>query len=632
MLRVLLPALAAAALIGAAPASAACTIPVKAGKRTVCGVAPKAAGAPVAKLPAPKLGKRFTGAHKRKLASRSARKLDRLLDRELRKRATGAVAARARIAAAGDCAGAPEIPRSEAPRMIDGMRTTISGGAWGRAGTPAEGTTVTIEATDGKGLTFGRTERSCVSWDGCPDADGVVRGQYVQVWEERQTVRADGVTATIVKGYRATAELTAHVGDDAKAKGFGYVVDGVMQVRGDVRKDGKVISHAPTRTHRIHATRSGIDRDGGGGSRTAPVARGPQGARMSADEARGLGAIVGLADSFISVTGAERLMEAEHNWYAAMKCLAIELSPAAPEVEPHQKLPVEIRVKAADGSAAAVPYSAMPADGAVGPATGTTPATVTWTAGSELDKGTFPTFTVTSVSKRGRAEATHYAKAAVEAHRFALELVGVSRYDWTHNGEAHRSTGTDSECNSTTVASGFQQVAFSTLPGEDGSAAATADGQVWLAAPRLDAVITQQGSHVTTNSGKLSTCNGTVAWDASGCGSARMPDIYPDFTWEDGRLSIAFEQYRPPGFTCPLVQPEYGDVVEPGLVDGLTADLPLAALRDTGRKEIIVNADVKQLGHEDCDSPDSPGCDAEASYATDAVKSFGWTLVLKRQG
>jgi hypothetical protein len=429
--------------IAAAPAAAAkpsaCKagqLQVKQGKRTACKAvkaaerAPAAAARAVTPKPAA-LRKRAPRRVRAKLPVRQAKRLDAAV----RKAAARATLSHARIAAAADCSAAPTSAREGADATSEGVRVSAQLGDWRGSGGATNGFSNQIRAELGKGA-MTQTHKECTSWDTCPDAQGTVRGTYHVTYAYRLEAKADGMKLSVRTTISVDADLVGHVGGNGRVTTFDYVASGYGEVRAQAFHDGKLVAHFPATTIRTRYTAAGLDPRAemrGLNPKGEVVARGPRGSQLNGDAKRDVdmaSMLYVLSDITARGAAGRALLKAEANWYDAAACLDVAFDPPSAQVKPGQKLPVGVKVKAKDGAEVVASYDATPVDGAVGPPTGTTAATVTWTAPNQLDDGPFPTFKVVAVSNRGRAIGTHMAEAAKEHGWWAITFTG--------NGEYHR--------------------------------------------------------------------------------------------------------------------------------------------------------------------------------------------------
>lgn len=462
LLPILLAALLAAALAAltapVAPAAQTCrsgTFAVRVERRgkarTVCASARGRAGTPAqltarlrAQVRTPRQLRAALPARWRvRLPLAKLAKVDRLLDRAATARLRGwtvpaRTSATARAAASGGANACNERPTFEIDpvRSSDGaVRAVSSGGGWVAGSGSTSGRLVIVDADAGNGARAVQTTKDCISWDPCPDANGIVHGTYEYTLKEEYTATAREGNARFGSIVSVTARLTARVGDDARVTTYDWDADGRAEHFGSVSVGGRVVRHVPTRITRVHVRVRGVDPRERGGSLRDPyaAARGNKGA-ITAEELPAAQAIYGLATEVVRGTAGEALLEAESHWYRG-KCLTAVFDPVEPEVTPGQRVDVAIAVKTADGRPAEVPLEVTPHDGAVGPPRGRSPMTVTWTAPQQLDRGVFTTFEVTSTSKRGRLEDYHTAKAARDAPRFRMTFSGEGSYSRHEMGD-----------------------------------------------------------------------------------------------------------------------------------------------------------------------------------------------------
>jgi hypothetical protein len=430
--------------IGVAPAAAAkpavCKagqLQVKQGKRAACkAVNAKAATAPAtaARALAPKpaaLRKRTPKRLRAKLPVRQAKRLDAAV----RNAAARASLATARLAAASDCSGDPSRSDGGAAKTAEGVKVTAQMGDWRGAGGATDGFTNQIRAELGKGA-MTQAVKECVSWDTCPDAQGNVHGTFELTVSVALEAQADGMRAVIRTTMTVEADLVGHVGGNGRVTVFDYTADGYGEIRAQAFKGGKLVAHIPASTVRTRYTARGLDPRGemrGLNPKGQVQSRGPRGSQLNGDAARDYEMAAQLyvwSDITVRNSAGRSLLKAEANWYDNAACLDVVFDPPSAKVKPGRQLPVGVKVKAKDGAEVAAAYDAQPVDGAVGPPTGTTAATVTWTAPNQLDDGVFPTFKVVAVSNRGRAIGTHTAQKAEEN--------GWWRITFTGSGDYHR--------------------------------------------------------------------------------------------------------------------------------------------------------------------------------------------------
>lgn len=346
--------------------------------------------------------------------------------------ATAALAPRgARIAAAGAtaCSDDPTFTVDPMRETKGGVTATASGGGWVAGSGSTAGRLVVIDADAGRGVRGVQTTKDCISWDPCPDANGIVHGTYEYTVKEENSARLeDGTVAKLFSIVTVTARLTARVGDDARVISFDWDGDGRTENGGGASRGGRSVAHVPTRITRVHVRVRGVNPRDGKAPLASPygTARGNKGA-ITAAELPIAQALYGLLTEVVRPTAAKALLEAESNWYRG-KCLSAVFDPASPEVTPGQRLPVTIRVRAADGGEAQVPLELTPYDGAVGPPTGTAPLSVVYTAPQQLDRAPFTAFEVTSTSKRGRLEDFYVVRPAQEAPRYRVVFSGEGSY------------------------------------------------------------------------------------------------------------------------------------------------------------------------------------------------------------
>ena len=547
------------------------------------------------------------------------------------------LAPRAAASAAATCGDAPDrlIPRETSRR--DGLAVTVSGGRWGGSNGPISGQR-TETVVEGGGVTVTRTQLDCVHWQQCPAADGALAGGARAVWEERRVAEIAGVGRVVVLArHELTARTTARVGADARAGGYDLVADTVTTIAYEERlADGRLFARAPTRTYRLHTVIDGLDprAHGGGGRERARVARGPKGDRLDPDGARALLGFDAIANESLLRDGAARaLLAAERNWYDRQACARLAVTTATPVVASGDRVEASARLTAADGEAAASGRYEI-AWGAGTPGSGALPGAFALTV-PERQPGRYTAAHVVATSPAGCAEADLELEVRAAPPRYRVSISGRQRFDWSYDSVDRYRIGTDAACDVHAVGSGHEQLLFATRGGDEGGAELIG-GEVSIApGGMLSAVFTRQGELTTSSSGPGQNCGGTVHEEASGCAAeAAMPDLAPRLEWEAGRLTLALEQYRPPALEpCPLRFPSYGRALDPSLVDASTVALPAARLA-AGEQRIELRGSFPFAGHEDCDSPDAPGCTNDGStqqrYDIDATKLLEWTIVLER--
>jgi hypothetical protein len=347
--------------------------------------------------------------------------------------ATGPVA---HAATAGDCSK-PPTPSGDgaSTRDVEGAKVTTSGGSWGQPDGATWGTTATVRgevASKGAKGSQTQTTKECVSWDTCPDAEGNVTGTWEFSFEIVMQGTQDGMAFTGRVSATNTAKLTGHAGADGRVKTFDWDAEGTILGRGEVRQDGKVVKVKVGPSVRVRSRQAGADpRNGGAAPGTPNVGGwGLNGSVLdgSLDGALdGARSLVGAQLDLLPRNAAKALLAAEKVWYDDAACLDVAFDPQPAVVEPNAKVPVAVKVRAKDGADVEAAYDAQPVDGAVGPPAGTTPATITWTAPGQLDDGTFETFRVVAVSKRGRALGTHTARGQ-KGHWWRVTYEGAGEY------------------------------------------------------------------------------------------------------------------------------------------------------------------------------------------------------------
>jgi hypothetical protein len=264
----------------------------------------------------------------------------------------------------------------------------------------------------------------------------VVHGTFELLVGVTLEAEGDGMKVAIRSTLKIEADLVGRVGGDGRVTTFDYVAGGYGELRAQAFHKGKLVAYFPASTVRTRYTASGLDPRAdlrGLNPKGEVIARGPRGSQLNGDARRDLEMASQLyvwSDITVRNSAGQALLKAEANWYDNAACLDVVFDPPSAKVKPGQKLPVGVKVKAKDGAEVAAAFDATPVDGAVGPPTGTTAATVTWTAPNQLDDGPFPTFKVVAVSNRGRAIGTHMAEAAEENGWWTITFTG--------NGEYHR--------------------------------------------------------------------------------------------------------------------------------------------------------------------------------------------------
>jgi hypothetical protein len=429
--------------IGAAPSAAAAKpackagqLQVKQGKRTACkAVKAKATTAPLtaARAAAPKpaaLRKRAPKRLRAKIPVRQAKRLDAAVRKVA---AQASLAAARRPAAASDCASAPTRSGDGTQTTENGVKVTGQVGDWRGTDGATSGFSNQIRAELGKGA-MATTVKECTSWDTCPDASGNVHGSYELVVIVALEAQDKDMKAVIRSKLTVEADLVGHVGGDGRVKTYDYTADGYGEVRAQAFKGGKLVAHVPASTVRTRYAANGLDPRAemrGLNPKGSVTARGPHGSQLNGDAKRDVEMVSQLyvwSDISVRNHAGDALLKAEVNWYDNGACLDVVFDPPTAKVKPGQQLPVGVKVKAKDGAEVAASYDATPADGAVGPPTGTTAATVTWTAPNQLDDGVFPTFKIVAVSNRGRALGTHTAQKAEENGWWRITFTGTGEY------------------------------------------------------------------------------------------------------------------------------------------------------------------------------------------------------------
>ena len=364
-------------------------------------------------------GADMRGALPRRLRKRFPLATVRRVEQAVARRSGMARAAtRARMASAGDCSTPPAPGPAGGPQTDNGATVTTSGGSWGRPGGATWGVTATVTAEHSKGgasATQSRTTKTCVSWDTCPDAEGRVAGTGEFALEQAMTAEQGGLRVTTRTTLRATVKMVAHVGGDGRVKTFDWNAEGTAMSRGEARQNGKVVKVEVGPTVRVVLSEAGVDPRGGGVdlSRVQYRAWGAGGSVLDGTAEAALAGVEGVAAGSVLVAGdaSKALLGAERVWYDEAACLDVVFDPQPAQAEPNAQIPVGMKVRAKDGQDVEAAFALEAIHGSVAPATGTTPATATWTAPGELPEGRFPTFDVVAVSKRGRALGTHTARA-----------------------------------------------------------------------------------------------------------------------------------------------------------------------------------------------------------------------------
>jgi hypothetical protein len=348
-------------------------------------------------------------------------------------RATAARRVTARTAAAGDCS-APYKPGPDGVKIErDGVTMTGTGGTWGTEGGPTAGKEYVLHAAVGDNASMERHQKDCVSWDTCPDADGLVHGEYHYVYEETRAAEAKGIKMTIKASMKMSAKLVGHVGADGRVTTFDWDGEGTGTTRTEVRENGRLIKLVPHETVRVAMHQTGADPRNGGKGPQLPSFRvwGLNGALLDGTAGAGYDlakALILHMTVDVGPSAAKGLLAAEKVFYDQAACLDVVFDPQPANATPNAKIPVSVKVKAKDGAEVAASYDAQPVDGAVGPPTGTTPATVTWTAPDKVQRGPFETFKVVAVSKRGRAIGTHTARGPEKGKWWTVTIAGTGDY------------------------------------------------------------------------------------------------------------------------------------------------------------------------------------------------------------
>lgn len=627
---------------------------LKVGKKTTCVKPAKAAAAATLdRLAASQLRQRVAKLpkrHRKAFSAKATAKLRAIADRQLQQRATAARvrAARlpvARTAAAGPsgCAGQPDRTTTGETTQQDGASVTPSASAWDGNGM-SSGSLATATIVKGP-LTYTKEEKKCVAWDGCPDADGILHGTYE--WSERETY-VGKIGGDVVKQHSVmsiSAELTAHVGDDARVKTYDYAMDGVMEFGGEVRQQGKRLQHVPTQVFRIRASRAGLDprvEDSDGWANASGVARGPKGDRIPAPFLKGLVSLVQLAEVYLQDQASTALLNSEHHFNDEAACLPVTTSPGSSKAEPSQRVPVEVTIKDTKGAELALPFKVAVAAGSTDPTSATSKATVNWTA-PEDRKQAAGGFTVTHTSKRGVARGSFDAAWADKPPKFVLALEFSSKYSWEYTHDHESNVGTDSECVTHIKGNGFQQLFLDTIAYDEGGTAELYEGTFPLFTVKpLTGTMTRSGQVNTTRTGPASYCQpASSTAPTDGCVSVFSKDTPAYLSWQqDGSVKLELSNWREPDFPgdCPLWTPDYGnEPLHPDLdaTSLSTTKLSLADLKDPSKKVLTVKGELYGRGHEDCVSEGNGGCgdDPKTSrvrYAIDAWSELEWTLTLKR--
>jgi len=370
--------------------------------------------------------------------TKADRALDRAVARRLARWTVPAAASAARASAAGGgadaCAAQPTFQIDPVRSSDRGVTAVTTGGGWAAGSGSTAGRLVVVDADAGNGVRATQTTKDCISWDPCPDANGIVHGTYEYLLKEEYRANVRGSTARMASVVAVTAKLTARVGDDARVMRFDWDADGRGEHTASATVDGR-LQHVPTRITRVHVRVRGVDPRNAKAPLDTPygAARGNKGAIVAA-ELPVAQALYQLATEVVRADAAKALLEAESNWYRG-KCLTAVFDPVEPEVTPGQRVDVRIAVRAADGAEAQVPLELVPYDGAVGPPTGTAPMAATWTAPQQLDDGPFTAFEVDSTSKRGRLEAFYVVKPARAAPSFRVTFSGEGSYSRHEMGD-----------------------------------------------------------------------------------------------------------------------------------------------------------------------------------------------------
>ncbi len=247
----------------------------------------------------------------------------------------------------------------------------------------------------------------------CPDASGIVTGDWRMLIGDTVTGSVGGEFGSVAFDHRADAKITARVGDDARLKTYDYVGDLEVQVR-PKDEDGR---EYPS-TFRVHFSQQEIDPRAGLGetpqdilkafSSTQIAVRGPQGETQQAfDGTLGL-LLMSLMMLRTDVNAA--LIEAEKGWYEQEKCVRIDAGATPAEVDPGGAVLVDVAARSTvDGSAitpATIVAGHSPCgyieEGAFSPTTTTSPGQVTVTDTGTWERGSDYGLCFSVTSKRGR--------------------------------------------------------------------------------------------------------------------------------------------------------------------------------------------------------------------------------------
>jgi hypothetical protein len=276
--------------------------------------------------------------------------------------------------------------------------------------TPTQVLTTEAEASekvDGATLTVKTTVKRTISYDACPDADGVAHGTYEERKVERKDVVKGSERAFVEIHTNSRAVATAQVGDDALIASATY--DGTL----DVEVRAKAI---PTRRYLMTWTapaelpngpparfETALQRDPA--AALAGNYRGPKGARLTDDELQGLASLRAGVQLLLEDSLKDVLRQMEHSWNEMGHCLDVVLDPPSAAMAQGETKTFTAIAKAKDGTPVGGATKAIMSGGDV------TPETTTMTPGVPLkfdvtmgDKEK-AYFIVDVTSKRGLASA-----------------------------------------------------------------------------------------------------------------------------------------------------------------------------------------------------------------------------------
>jgi hypothetical protein len=259
----------------------------------------------------------------------------------------------------------------------------------------------------------------------CPNAAGNVPGEHTYRLASSTVTRsslAPGVSLVMRQESGWDATLEGHVGDDARLKDFKYSATGFDEVQAHLEHSasGTLMHHFPTQVERFTLARARIDPHHPSPSGDEIFthgswnARGPKGSVFTPTEREASAEFVALADQEIAQRGAKALLAAEADWYGTQDfggmCLNAEFTPSTLDLLSGQSAGIAARVRHAFEHVE-VPIRLKTEVG--GPCTGTispaaaktapsTPAQLTYTAGSCAQPVAKGSFSVEGTSKRGR--------------------------------------------------------------------------------------------------------------------------------------------------------------------------------------------------------------------------------------